>query len=281
MVFKFSEGLKEIYIKRLKIDEENLYSAVEIARKNKNINFESSECKFNFENTTKIFIEKVNLCLKKHKKFILIIGDSHAVDLFNSVAHYSSHPFIISLAQGGCRPGLVNKSKKCHYQNSINFVHFYKNHIKTIIFNQKGSYFLTNYKELPILEKIFENTKLYLNFLKTDKKLPIFWFGPHAEPNIDLKKSVILLQSLLVDNKKMEQLEIKGIYDLDKYLMQNLEGSNIKYISQLKLVNYNFSKDFYVNNNITYSDTDHWSEFGEKYFGKRLIMNEEIKKILN
>ena len=39
-------------------------------------------------------------------------------------------------------------------------------------------------------------------------------------------------------------------------------------------------KDFVVNDNITFSDDDHWSEFGEIYFGNKIINNSIIKEIL-
>ena len=68
--------------------------------------------------------------------------------------------------------------------------------------------------------------------------------------------------------------------DADNYL-ENYQFKNLEYISLIKILNYKFEIDFFVNNNLTFSDgTDHWSTFGEKYFGEKIIKNIEIKKEL-
>lgn len=276
-----TNGLKNNYVKNLNLSESQILVAVNNAQKNKNLNI-TDECKFADKNTTTKFVKRVNYCLKKHKKFILIIGDSHGIDVFNSIAYSSKHPFIIGLAQGRCRPDMPNKlRKKCHYQNSINFVHYYKNHIKSIIYSQKGSYLLTNYRDMPILEQSIESTLYYLNFLSTEKKYPIIWLGPNAEPNIDLKNNILETQKLLLNNKKLYETENQNIYKVDIFLKNYLKEKDVLYVSKLDLIKFDITKDFYVSKNFTYSDTDHWSAFGEKFFGNRMFASEVLKKHLD
>lgn len=58
-------------------------------------------------------------------------------------------------------------------------------------------------------------------------------------------------------------------------------GSVVLYHSQLKIFDYQiFKDDFIVNGNFTFSYTDHWSAFGEIYFGEKLIFNTKLKDIL-
>ena len=40
-------------------------------------------------------------------------------------------------------------------------------------------------------------------------------------------------------------------------------------------------RDFYVDKNFTYSDNDHWSAFGEIYFGKKIFSHPEISKFID
>ena len=276
-----TNGLKNNYLKNLNLSESQILVAVDNAQKNKNLNI-TDECKFADKNTTTKFVKRVNYCLKKHKKFILIIGDSHGTDVFNSIAYFTKHPFIIGLAQGSCRPDMPKKlRKKCHYQNSINFVHYYKNHIKSIIYSQKGSYLLTNYRDMPILEESIETTMYYLKFLSTQKKYPIIWLGPNAEPNIDLKNNILETQKLLLNNKKLYETENQNIYKVDIFLKNYLKDKDVLYVSKLDLIKFDITKDFYVNKNFTYSDTDHWSAFGEKFFGNRMFASEVLKKYLD
>ena len=52
----------------------------------------------------------------------------------------------------------------------------------------------------------------------------------------------------------------------------------IIYFSKLKAIKYQPDIDFFVDNNFTYSDTDHWTTFGENLFGKRLFSSGDFKK---
>ncbi len=275
------DGLKNNYVKNLNLSENEILVAIDKSQKNKNLNI-NDECKFADKNTTIQFVKRVNYCLDKHKEFILIIGDSHGTDVFNSIAYFTKHPFVIGLAQGSCRPDMPDKLRtKCHYQNSINFVHYYKDHIRSIIYSQKGSYLLTNNRDMPILQKSIESTKYYLNFLSTEKKYPIIWLGPNAEPNINLKRNILETQKLLLNNKKLYEKENQNMYNVDIFLKNYLKDSDILYISKLDLIKFDITKDFYVEKNFTYSDTDHWSAFGEKFFGKRMFSSEIFKKYIN
>ena len=75
--------------------------------------YDDGKCKFstkdtNFIDERHIFTIRFKKCLKeKNKKFILIIGDSHGEDIFNSISMLSNYDFIIGLNQPSCRP--INK----------------------------------------------------------------------------------------------------------------------------------------------------------------------------
>ena len=51
-------------------------------------------------------------------------------------------------------------------------------------------------------------------------------------------------------------------------------------MSKIETLKFDFKKDFIVDGNYTFSDTDHWNDFGEIYFGKKLIYNSVLGKIL-
>ena len=52
------------------------------------------------------------------------------------------------------------------------------------------------------------------------------------------------------------------------------------YFSRIEAMNYNFKRDFKVGVNYTYSDGDHWSNFGEVYFGKKIFLSENFKELI-
>jgi peptidoglycan/LPS O-acetylase OafA/YrhL len=225
-------------------------------------------------------------CKKKYNKFILILGDSHSIDLFNSISKVSkNNEFIVGLNRGGCRP-LDKNSKDCHYDNALKFIENFNKNIKYILFTHKGSYFLTNIgrekdfsdskqRKLPLNLIQIKNTISYLKIIKKLNSNLIF-VGPHIEPNISYNYKSI-------KNFLNKSFDDKSNYDLiyvDKKLKELSTQNNIKYLSKIDILDYKFDKDFIVDENLTFSDTDHWSEFGEVYFGKKLVFNSILKDIL-
>ena len=58
---------------------------------------------------------------------------------------------------------------------------------------------------------------------------------------------------------------------VDEQIAEKTLNSNIKYISLVKAINFKLNKDFNVDGKFTYSDYDHWSEFGEFYFTEKVL----------
>ena len=52
--------------------------------------------------------------------------------------------------------------------------------------------------------------------------------------------------------------------------------NNIKFISILDIIKYDPNIDFYLDEQITYRDSDHWSIFGAKYFGNKIFKSKEF-----
>ena len=180
-----------------------------------------AECKFSTNEPDFLnenFFKKDFLeCKKKYNKFILILGDSHSIDLFNSISKVSkNNEFIVGLNRGGCRP-LDKNSKNCHYDNALKFIENFNEKIKYILFTHKGSYFLTNIgrekdfsssklKKLPLNLIQIKNTISYLNIIKKLNSNLIF-VGPHIEPNINYNYKSI-------KNFLNKSFEDKSNYDL-------------------------------------------------------------------
>ena len=152
----------------------------------------------------------------------------------------------------------------------------------------KGSYFLTNkgeknqitdsrFRELPIDKNQIEYT---FNFLKDVRKLynNLIFLGPHLEPNINLTKHNIT--RLLKERKFNEDTTNYDINVVDNQLKKLSKIYNIQYVSKIESINFDIKKDMVVDSKITFFDTDHWSNYGEIYFGKKLIFNTIIEKIL-
>jgi peptidoglycan/LPS O-acetylase OafA/YrhL len=251
-----------------------------------------SECKYSSNNINFLrdvfFKKRFYNCKKKFGKFILILGDSHSIDLFNSISKISNEKtFIVGLNRGACRPNSKFDSN-CHYSNALKFIKKHKENIKFIFFNHKGSYFLTNkgknkdfgnskFRKLPLENEQIKNTINYLLSIKKLKKELIF-IGPHLEPNITLTRKKII--DILINKQNLKDNTNYDLLIVDKKLKEITSKHNIPYVSKIDILQYDFKKDFIVNNSITFSDTDHWNNYGEVYFGKKLVFNSIIKDIL-
>jgi len=249
-----------------------------------------AECKFSTKEPDFLnenFFKKEFLeCKKKYNKFILILGDSHSKDLFNSISKVSkNNEFIVGLNRGGCRP-LDKSSRNCHYDNALKFIENFNEKIKYILFTHKGSHFLTNIgrekdssssklRKLPLNLTQINNTLSYLKTIKEVNSNLIF-IGPHIEPNIDIDIKFI-------KNNLDKNIKDTSNYDLifvDEKLKELSIQNNIKYLSKIDILDFKFDKDFIVDGKLTFSDTDHWNEFGEVYFGKKLVFNSILKDII-
>jgi hypothetical protein len=130
-------------------------------------------------------------------------------------------------------------------------------------------------RKLPLNLTQINNTLNYLNTIKELNSNLIF-IGPHIEPNISINYK--LIKSNL--DKNIKDVSNYDLIEVDEKLKELSKQNNIKYLSKINILDFKFEKDFIVNGNLTFSDTDHWSEFGEIYFGKKLVFNSILKDIL-
>tara|TARA_A100001015_G_scaffold312723_1_gene418474 strand:- start:2297 stop:3778 length:1482 start_codon:yes stop_codon:yes gene_type:complete len=285
LIFALSLGLNFYVIKEKgKINPEN--TKFESFLKNEMVNL---DCKFYSNKSSNFFDDskskkKFENCKKKYKKFILIIGDSHAGNLYNAIAKSSDYQFILGLIKDACRP---SKNKNCQFSNAEIFISKEIKSIKDIIITHKGSFFLTNTgnannenytltRKLPIIEDEVNKTLKYLK--KINKLSPVIFVGPHIEPNIFLTKKNI---KYLLKNgaSKFEKNLNLDLIKVDEYLEKEMKKNNIRYISKIKQLNFDLKKDYVVKDKITFKDIGHWSDFGEYYFGKKLFENNYLKNL--
>jgi peptidoglycan/LPS O-acetylase OafA/YrhL len=239
----------------------------------KSVFYNKGSCVFNSESITKTFEDRFIQCAEGHSKATMIIGDSHAEDMFNAIASVSDdQSFIVGVTKGICRP--QRDRHGCQYKAVMDFVASRSDFLSVVIYVQTGRHFLKKETMLPILTSDILKTQKYL--LDLSRYVKVVWFGPHAEPNVDLNNMNIMFREVTRKDAKSENLHIKDVDDLLK--IQNID-KKINYLSVLDIINYNFKNDFFVDGNYTYADKDHWSGYGEKYFGEKLMSNSDFKNI--
>tara|TARA_Y100000389_G_scaffold83702_1_gene80291 strand:+ start:115 stop:2037 length:1923 start_codon:yes stop_codon:yes gene_type:complete len=257
------------------LDPENKKIFLETSKATKTAGYESmyddGNCKFWSKNLDDDFLNRFENCKNKaNQKAIIMLGDSHQMDLYNGISKTSDKKFIASISRGRCRLHTPNPLgyQGCQFSEIKDFLEKNSKEISTLIYHQSGSFFLSGSKNLPIKTKhIMETINYLLTFTDIEN---VIWIGPRIEPNI-------MMDFTFTKNyKKHKKFVNYNIKYVDEQITKKTFNSNIKYISLIKAINFEFNKDFNVDGKFTYSDYDHWSEFGEFYFTEKILAYSKL-----
>ena len=269
-VYFFYKDIKNFYIKNLNDSDKKIYHQTLEAQSHSSYNkMINKNCKVWSRNLSDEFKKKFNECANSsNKKIILMIGDSHQMDLYNAFSSYSTYPNIFSISRGRCR---VHTPKPlgydgCEFEEQLKFINDNKDFIQAVIYHQSGNFLLKGRKNKTVN---YKKINLIIDYLKKIDSNNVIWIGPRLEPNILIDFTYTKRYENYSNNVNFN---IKYVDDFIENIL--LKSRSIKYISLEKLINFDLNRDFY-NNNFLFSDFDHWSEFGEKYFGNKIIKNSK------
>ena len=251
------------------------------ATNNDRIEMANNDCNIWVRDTKNIDSTRIESCFYKHGQAIVVLGDSHAMNLFNIFSASAAYPFIIGVSQGGCRPH--DNKESCHYNNFDKFSEAKSGMINLIIYHQSGSYFIRDkdghLDSQAAFESEFggydaENIDKVISYLEnlgeiSDKQ--VIWLGPFLEYR--RKPTSVLFSS---DIKTVNPQSIERFAELEKLLKSRLSAAKtlayLKFNSVFMEPNISFFDNCFI-----FRDTDHYSKCGEKLisksFKKELIEN--------
>jgi len=233
---------------------------------------QENECKIWLQDPKKIDNEIFQNCLKKHGPPLVILGDSHAMNLHNIFALSEKYIFIISFARGNCRAHDKNKPD-CHYSSFRKLAENNKFKSSVVLYHQSGSYLLTDNKGNH--EKTFKegqhafidknNINETISYL--EKILPhtreTIWIGPFVEYRLNPKYMV----SKILDTPKINFVNFSKADDEVLLTIEERESVlNYKKFSSLFSIPENPLK----NNCFIWEDKDHFSSCGEALIARSL-----------
>lgn len=227
--------------------------------------------------------ERFQNCYEKYGKGVIVLGDSHAMNLFNIVAKSKQYDFVLGVSQGGCRP--QDNKPICHYDAFDDFVSKNTSKIKLVIYHQSGSYYVMDKNGAVDSSLVFKDKERYsfnegfvkstIDYIHKLKKLGVnvLWVGPFTEARIDFNS-----KKLLNGNFELNENSIQIFKKLENYLIEQVNKSPKltpnEYLSFNKIIQ--IDKTFlFIEGCLTYRDIDHFSQCGEN------IISNKIKPILN
>lgn len=238
-----------------------------------------TKCRFWTRHLTDATERRILDCVSRHGGAVLILGDSHAIDLYNAVIDASDVPAVVGLSDGGCRP--QKGMEPCYYNRLLMFVSAHPDAVRSVIYNQAGFYLLrdidgtTGSREMfgrrmthpfePSLEDI-RAARDYL--LALAAHVPVTWFGPWVEPHVD---RLAFVTHSCAARPQLDERTLATFRTLDKTIAATVpkEGP-LKYVSLVDALAFDPAADIIDCEALYFSDGDHWSKAGEARFGKRL-----------
>ena len=268
------------------IDNDFLYRS-QIIKDIKPIKFtDNGECIILSETFNNAFIEKFNSCKKKYIKATIVIGDSHARNLFNIFRGTNKNKFLVSVAQGSCRPHGCNQ-KHNHYRYLLDNFLQYLGKDDLIIYHQSGSYLLRDVNGAVDSQKTFDDNyfkvdyenldiiRKYLNLLAKKTFAEIVWVGPFVEYRYNPKEVVRLPKTEFISKLKINPASIRLFNLLEDEIgaVLNKDGKSFDYLSFNEIYKVN-SRAFIKSGDSSlcfqFADRDHFSNCGQNEASKNL-----------
>ena len=264
-----THGFKKIYLSQLSAVNAARVDALDAAIRSRQPTamMDDGECHIWQAKIDAALEKRFAACVTKHGPALVVLGDSHAMDLFNAFAAASGRPFVVGVSRGACGPARF-EDKVCPYGKFPEFARANKTSITQVYFTQSGNFFL---KKDALDDAAFDNVARYIKLLAAD--VAVVWVGPHYQANVNVD---VLNAFAPFDHQYTAQSTV-AITLLDDAMAKRAGETGLNYVSLVKATHVDPARDFIIDGQFTFSDEDHWSSVGERVFGARLMQVLDLK----
>lgn len=240
--------------------------------------FDNGDCVFDTRLINDSVRQRIEDCYVRYGSGVLVLGDSHAIDLFGAlVLNAGDAKFLVGAVNGGCRAH--GPQPECMYDQIADQIMKNPEYFNRVVYEQAGFYLLEDgngasasreklsiplSRPLPLYtpkSDLIAQVAAYLAPLS--EVTEIIWLGPRLAPHIPVE--FFLFSACDVD-VQLREGQREMYQRLDAEIANLLAGTSIGYVSQSELLPFEMGScgDLY------WSDGDHFSQSGERYFGKIL-----------
>tara|TARA_B110000503_G_scaffold57658_2_gene92364 strand:+ start:12919 stop:14844 length:1926 start_codon:yes stop_codon:yes gene_type:complete len=267
LTLHFTNGLERLWLLSYSIEERRIYEIIKL-----NTDYDmydrmySSNCKLWAKDVSDLPIAEFDQCSDRFGSPLVVLGDSHAMTVYNIFARSEAYEFVVGLSQGNCRPHTPKVG--CHYNSSADFLRDIAPLEPTIVYHQAGSYFFTdkngNYQPPTDKEVFFDKNNVikvdsYLNDL-ADFGLNVIWLGAFTEYGISPKLYPTQL-------KEFPRHSFRVFDQIDESVIETIgSGGSYKYVSFNDL--YKITEQVIFDDCLIWLDADHFSTCGEKHIAQ-------------
>ena len=188
-----TNGFRDMILKyRVTEADRDLYQAIVAAtEEHGGGRLDDGACRFGYARVTEEFLTRARACAQTHGPGVVVLGDSHAIDVSHGLAGSGALPFVIAVAQGGCRPYAAGPD--CQYARFAEFAAREHGVIGAIVYHQAGSHFIADASGQVDTQTAFRGggysiqTGLidaaadWLEGLAAQTEADVIWLGPFQE----------------------------------------------------------------------------------------------------
>ena len=278
LIIDQTKGFRSSFVSSLDLEIRDRFEELEVnAARNFFEDIRNENCNFWSNKVDENFKKNFDRCQKKYGEATIVIGDSHAINLFNILHEKRKINFLVGVSDGGCR---IHHEWRCFYDDFLYFLNKDSNFGNKIIYHQSGIYLIDdrfgNSNSVESLREIgpprinYGSINKIIEYLdKLQKNSSIFWLGPHPENIENLSSKILKNKNLILEKNAILKNSL-----LSRNLEDHLKDKQmINFISFDKL--YKIDTDFLIKENcLTFRDRDHFSICGEKLISKNIQIKE-------
>ncbi len=259
-----------------------LIESVESRRRGR---LDDRHCRFGVRSPSDGVLARIRACRQEHGPGVLILGDSHSIDLFNGVVTVDAEPgkFVVGLNDSSCR--LHGADNAC-FSRLLLLLQEDVGVFKRVYYTQAGFHLLETDvgrrgrgiisgvpMDSPVDPADYRVIRDALNqvVVRLDALSPyaqVVWIGPRIEPH--LSAALILRRGCAAEYRLRPGQE--AIYRmLDTGAQATMSEYGLAYVSQIDAVGLDMTRDFISCERWLWRDGDHWSFEGSAYFVARLV----------
>ena len=237
-------------------------------------------CKFWTPNLDDSFYSRFLNCHSKFGPATVVLGDSHAMNIYNSLFLKTKSEFFIGIANGGCRPN--TQSDSCHYDDFQTFLKSSPGVIQQVFFHQSGSYLISDNQGNVDTNFAFQSRDSYfivnndiqvlIRYLnEMGRNVTTTWIGPFPESRVEP-----MWVQVKADRVLPNPIVRKAFLDLEKQIVSYVEqqDNRFRYVSLMRILG-DRQFEYKVESCILFRDIDHWSKCGEELFSSRISKSLE------
>lgn len=243
-------------------------------------------CRFRLAAITPDALARITACAARHGPAATILGDSHAIDVYEAVTQLGRAPFVVGFTGLGCH--VTGPWDKCPFAALADLAATRPELIAHVLLVQTGNWLLTTpdgregtrqlfvrasrVKPIPPYPPDPDRIARTISYLaQLARTVPVTWLAARIEPHVSVNR---VLRQGCNARYTLRAGQAEVFTRLDAAIAAATEQANVpglRYLPLAALPPLAMSTDFMTCDTIYWSDGDHWSTSGEHHFGPGLL----------